>query len=76
MMDNESQDLEKIYDFNILDESSKKTLNKGSKMKKTIENTVISEYIPNIIKKKIFVGFQLLIIAIHITFFILRILRV
>lgn len=76
MLENESQVLKRIYGVNILEEPNKDVPDKANKMNIVINDIFISDTPPKNVKKKILIGLQLLIIAAHIAFFILRIFHI
>ncbi|MFX1498576.1 MAG: hypothetical protein ACFFBH_13700 [Promethearchaeota archaeon] len=75
MLENESQMVKKAQKLDELEEHNKNFIDKGNKVKNPIDNIVISDIFHHKVKKRILIGFQLLIIAAHIVFFIIRIFR-
>lgn len=73
MLENESEIIERIYGINILKEDDIVLLKKKRKLKEITENLNISDHLSAKSKKYIILGFELFIIAAHITFFVLRI---
>ncbi|MFX0032294.1 MAG: hypothetical protein ACFE8E_01235 [Candidatus Hodarchaeota archaeon] len=76
MLENESQVMKRIYGVNILEEDNRNFTKKQNKPKKLIDNIYIKDYISAKTKKRILIGFQLVIIAAHIAFFILRMFHI
>lgn len=74
MLENESEIMERIYKYNILDKSDSIFQERKHKLKKGIENLNISDFLTQKIKKHIILGFMLFIITAHIIFFMLRLL--
>lgn len=76
MLENESEIMERIYGFNILKEDDIIPPKKRKKKEIIIENLYVSDHLSRKAKLYLFLGFQLLIIAAHILFFILRIFNI
>jgi hypothetical protein len=72
MLESESEIIERIYGFNVLEEDEIVLLKKKRKLREVIENLNISDHLSAKAKKHITLGFELFIIAAHIAFFVLR----
>ena len=76
ILEDETQIMERIYDVNSLESYKRYFPNKPDRVKKALEDIYISDYITTRSKKRLLIGFQLLIIAAHLVFFILRIFHI
>ncbi|MFX1235894.1 MAG: hypothetical protein ACFFBY_15300 [Promethearchaeota archaeon] len=75
-MKDESQVIERIYGVNVFNEKNEYVPDKSNKAKHMINEIYVNNSISAKAKKRIFIGLQLLIIAAHIAFFILRMFHI
>jgi len=76
VLENESQVMKRIYGDNILEEDNRISTGKSNKSRRVVNGIYVSDYISAKTKKRILIGFQLVIIAAHIAFFILRMFHI